>query len=388
MLGRKGQGGGGAAVLIAAIVGLILLYILFLPPEERAALLGENITGPNVTKGIGEDARTVLLEKPGTLFRSKQEEFEHRINSFNLFAKSEDRIIKSVESVYVESTRGNVKRKSMAVSTDPSKTSNLQMSFDVNAHKGRLIVKVNDDEVFNGEAKGQVVVKLDRLGDDNVIELMAEEVGFQFWSKNFYEIRDFKITGTVKLLENLESRQGFIVGGEEANNIERASLIYFVDCKPSDVGTLKVWLNDALLVSNVPDCGSPVKLEVDPVLVARGQNTLRFAADQGSFLVDQVFVKTRLKEPVEPVYFFEVNATQFSWVQNDTFDAILRMRFVDDGEEKRAELNINNRKTFMDAKRTANFTKNIDSFIVEGNNFIRLAPDTQLNIIELRIRLE
>ncbi len=388
MLGKKGQSAGGAAVLVAAIVGLILLYILFLPPDERAALLGENITSPNISKGVGEDARTLLLEKPGTLFTSRQEEFEHRINSFNLFAKSEDRIIKSVESIYVETTRGNIKRKSMAVSLDPSKTSNAQMSFDVKAHNGRLIVKVNDDEVFNGEAKDQIAVKLDKLNEDNVVEIMTEEVGFQFWQKNFYEIRDFKITATVKVLENLEARQGFIVGGEEANNIERASLIYFVDCKPSDSGTLKVYINDALLVSNVPDCGSPVKLEVDPALIVRGQNKLRFAADQGSFLVDQVFVKTRLKEPVEPVYFFEVNATQFSWVQNNTFDAILRMKFVNDNEDKRAELNINNRKTFMDTKRTANFTKNIDSFIVEGNNFIRIAPDTQLNIIELRIRLE
>ncbi|MBI2574470.1 hypothetical protein HYV82_01140 [Candidatus Woesearchaeota archaeon] len=387
MIGRKGQAGG-AAVLVAAIVGLMLLYILFLPPDERAALLGENTTGPNVSKGIGEDARTLLLEKPGTLFKSSQDEFEHHINSFNLFAKSEDRIIKSAESIYIESTRGNIKRKSMAVSIDPSKTSNLQMSFDAKAHNGRLIVKVNDDEVFNGEAKGQVVVKLDKLNEDNVIEMMTEEVGFQFWQKNFYEIRDFKITGTVKILENLESKQSFIIGGEEANNIERASLIYFVDCKPSDSGTLKVYLNDAQLISNVPDCGSPVKIEADPALIARGQNTLRFAADQGSFLVDQVFVKTRLKEPVEPVYFFEVNATQFSWVKNNTFDAILRMKFVDDKEEKRAELNINNLKTFMDTKRTANFTKNIDSFIVEGNNFIKIVPDTQLNIIELRIRLE
>src|SRR3989338_1984156 len=101
MLCRKGQAGG-AAVLVAAIVGLMLLYILFLPPDERAALLGENTTGPNVSKGIGDDARTLLLEKPGTLFKSNQEEFEHRINSFNLFAKSEDGIIKSVESIYIE----------------------------------------------------------------------------------------------------------------------------------------------------------------------------------------------------------------------------------------------------------------------------------------------
>lgn len=386
MFCKSGQGAGGAAVLIGAIAGLMLLYILFLPPDERSALIGEN-NSRGVQSGIGLGARTLLSESPGTVTASAQSEFDHRINSFNIFEKSEDSILKSFDSAYVESRRGSSKRKVFAFSADKSKTSNPQLSFDVKSGKGRLIVAVNGEEVFNGEAQGQVNLRIGSLEKDNVVEFAAEEVGFQFWRTNGYELSDIKVTATVELLENLESRQTFIIGKDEIENIDSAYMIYFVDCQPFDVGRLQVYLNDVLLSVGVPDCQSPVRLNMDPALLVRGSNNVRFIADKGSYLVDRISVKTKLREPVEPVYFFEVNATQYSWLVNKSFKAELRMKFVDDNEQKRAELNINNRRTFMDAKRTANFTKDITSFLVEGNNFIRVVPETTLHIADLRIEL-
>ncbi len=382
---KKGQSAGNAAILVASVVGLILLYILFLPPDERAELLGENET--KAVK-VSEPARTLLKENPGTLFKSKQDEFEHKVNSFNLYARNEEAVIKSLDSVYVEAKRGNSKARSVAFSVDPTRTSNPQLGFDARNHNGRLIIKLNDEEVFNGEAAGQMTIALESLQDDNVLQFSSEEVGFQFWRTNFYEIRDLKVSAVVSNPENLVSTQTFIVGGDEANNVERASVTYFVDCRIREAGVLKVSLNSVLLASSVPDCGSPAKIQVDPSIIARGTNSLRFASDEGTFLVDQVFVRTVLKEPVEPVYFFEVNKTQWRWLQNDTFDAVLRMQFIDDDEEKRAELNINNRKTFMDAEREANFSRNIDSFLVEGNNFIKITPEKTFNLVELTIKLE
>ncbi len=388
MLIKKGQSASGAAALIAAIAGLIILYIMFLPPGDRDDLLGLNASTQGTVKGVAEDARTLLKESPGTVFKSKQDEFEHRINSFNLFEKSEDRVLKSFQSLYVEAKRGSVKKKSFALSIDTEKTSNVQLIFTAGKHSGRLSVKVNDEDVYNGDASGTVIIRLDKLQADNVFEFSVDEVGFQFWKTNYYEIGDVKVTGTLKVLENLESKQVFIVSGEEAGNIDRANIIYFVECKPGNVGYLKVYLNDALISSVIPDCGSSAKFDIDPSLILKGSNSLRFSADKGTFLIDQISIRTKLTEPIEPVYFFEVNSTKFSWVSNNTFDAVLRMKFVDDGKDKRAELNINNRRTFMDAKKGTNFTKNIDSFIIEGSNFIRIVPETTLNIAEVSIRLE
>ncbi len=387
MHAKKGQSAGGAASLIAAILGLMLLYILFLPPEARDELLGNNAT-PGEVKGISEPSRILLLEKPGTVFRAKQDQFEHNLNAFNLYAKSEDRLIKSMGSVFVESKSGSTKKKTAAFSAEPGKTGNAQLSFQVKDHSGRLIVSLNDQEIFNGEASAAQLIVLDNLQADNVLEFSAPETGFAFWQRNFYELTDVKITATVSQTEGLEARQTFIIGSEEINGLESASLLYFVYCRVTEAGSLRVFVNDGLVHSGVPDCGSPVKLPIDAGLLNRGVNTVRFSADSGSYLMDQVQVKTKLRQPIEPIYFFEVNDTQYSWINNNTFDTFLRMGFVDDNEEKRAELTINNRKLSMDTRRTANFTRNIDQYIVRGNNFIKIAPETTLNVIELRIQLE
>ncbi len=385
---KKGQSAGGAAALIAAMVGLILLYILFLPPDDRAELLGENITSASAVRGIGEDSRTLLKESPGTLVKAKQDEFEHRINSFNLFEKSEDKVLKSFDSIYVESKSGSIKKRTFAMSMDASKTSDAQISFFVSNHNGRLILKVNDAEIYNSEASGQVVIRLDKLQEDNVFEFSTDEVGFQFWRTNFYDLKDIKITGTVKVLENLEAKQVFVVGDDEANNIDKASMIYLVDCRASNVGILRVYVNGVIVASGVPDCGSIARVDIDPSIIIRGSNNIRFVSERGNFLVDQILVRTKLKEPVDAVYFFEVNSTKYSWIANNTFRAVLKMAFVDDGEEKFGQLNINNRLTSFDSSRSANLTKDITPFIVEGNNFIKIIPQRTLHIIGLQVRLE
>ncbi len=386
---KRGQSAGGAAALVAAIAGLILLYILFLPPEDRAELLGQNITTPGTINGVEENHRLLLKEAPGTVIASKYDEFEHKLNSFNLYEKNEDRVFKAFQSIYVESKRGEIKKKSFALAIDPEKTSNLQLSFSVNGHSGRLIIKVNDEEVLHGEVSGQTVVRLDRLQAENVIEFSTEDIGFQFWRTNYYELSDIKISGTLKSIENLDFRQTFVVGSEEAGNIEKAQMSYFVECKVGDVGSLKVSLNEVLVGSGVPDCGMPVKFDIEPSAIIRGKNTVDFSSERGTYLVDQIKLKTYLKEPVEPVYYFEVNSTKYSWIVNNTFDVVLKMDFVDDGSEKRGELNINNRKTFMSVKaRETNFSKDITPFIIQGNNFIKITPSDTLNIVQMLIVLE
>ncbi|MBI2134079.1 hypothetical protein HYU11_05345 [Candidatus Woesearchaeota archaeon] len=388
MYQTKGQSAGGASALIATIVGLILLYIMFLPPEDRAVLLDQNLTSPGVIKGVGEDSRVLLREFPGTLIKARQEDFEHKINSFNLYEKSEDTVIKSIPNIYVESKRGNERKKTMPLSVNPVATSNVQLSFSAVQHEGRLIIKVNDDEVYNNKPSSQVVIRLDKLQNENVIEFMSEPIDFQFWKKNYHELSDVKVTGTVKNTENLDSRQTFVVSGEEAGNIETAKFSYFVDCKVNDAGLLSVYINENIISSNVPDCGSFVRFDLDPSVIIRGSNSIRFSATKGTFLIDQLSIKTNLIDPIEPIYFFDVNSTKYSWIANDKFDAVLRMKFVDDKQEKVAELNINNRRTFMDAKRASNFSKDISQFIVEGNNFIKIIPEKTLNLVQVTISLE
>ena len=68
-------------------------------------------------------------------------------------------------------------------------------------------------------------------------------------------------------------------------------------------------------------------------------------------------------------------------------DAILNIEFVDDKENKRADLNINDRLSTIDQNERI-FSKNINDFIKKGNNFIELRPRTRLDVVELSVKLE
>ncbi|MBN2454304.1 hypothetical protein JXB11_02035 [Candidatus Woesearchaeota archaeon] len=383
---KKAQSGASAGVLVLVIGIAIILYILFLPPEERADLLDEN--GDDDETGTVEDNREVVLdETPGLILKTKQTKFEHKIPSFNLFTRTEDTVLKKAESVYISSSKGEQQTKAVPLIID-ERTTNVQLSLNVEDHKGRLIILLNGEEIFNGEVRSIFApITLEGLQEENVIEFKVESVGWMFWTKNFYEISNIQITGTVESYSNRESRNTFLIGEGEKENIKEAYLLYFVDCKVSEVERLSIYINDRLISSKVPDCGSPVKTFIDPDDLMEGKNELRFFAEKGSYLLDQIFVKTELKEPIYPIYFFEVNETQYTLVKNRTLDAELTIKFVDDDERKAATLNINNLRTSLDTKEDE-FNKSINTYIVEDSNFIRIEPETNLPISSLKIELK
>jgi hypothetical protein len=63
------------------------------------------------------------------------------------------------------------------------------------------------------------------------------------------------------------------------------------------------------------------------------------------------------------------------------------MKFIDDKEVKRAELNINGHKTMLDTTEDE-YTKNIDAWLEKGNNYLRIKPKRTLQIVEVRIELK
>ncbi len=383
---KKGQGGSSAAILVMVIAAFIILYILFLPPEDRADLLDED-TDSDDDEDVEDDEEVVLDESPGTIFKETDREFQHKLPSVNLFKSKEDKVLKELQSVFVETSRSEQTTKTMALITDPS-TENAQLSLTVNDHKGRLIIMLNDDELFNGEVTDVFApINLGILQEENVLEFRASPVGpLNFFSSNFYDLRNVKITGTVENADNSDAENNFLVSREEAGNIEEAHLIYFVECTIRDVGRLRITLNEVLLSSSVPDCGSPVRLNVDPDDIVEGRNTVRFSAESGKYLIDQVSVNTELEKPIFPIYFFDVNETQFDRIENGSMKAELRIHMVDDDERKAANLNINNRRTSFD-QRDFNYTKDITRFIEDGNNFVRIEPRTTLHIVDLEVEL-
>ena len=83
---------------------------------------------------------------------------------------------------------------------------------------------------------------------------------------------------------------------------------------------------------------------------------------------------------------FEIGSGTFSKIRNGDEDAVLTIKFVDDKSQKRARLNINGHIESVQTDK-AMFSKNINSKLSEGNNFVRLEPLEDLEVAELKIEI-
>jgi len=386
-MSSKAQSGAPAASLVIVIAAFVLLFVLLLPSEDRDALL-EDKDRDRVLAGEDLDGATLLDENPGTVTKLREREFEHNLPSFNLFIEKEDVILKKVDSVFIESKGTALKSVPLFV-RDP--VENAKLTFSVSGHEGLLTVSLNGGEIFRGDVDGNIEpLTIGGLQEENVIDFMVDSPSaWQFWKNNFYDLRGVQISGTVERLENREAVQTFFVSDEEADpeNIESAFIIYLVDCRISEVGRLDVVLNGNLLSSKVPDCGSLEKTFIDPNDFVEGKNELLFSAAKGRYLIDQVFVKTKLEKPIFPVYFFDLNRTQFRNIDNGTINATVSLRFIDNDERKTAVLELNQHRIFIDT-RGDSFAKNVDPFVVEGSNSLRIVPEKTLQVLELKVELD
>jgi hypothetical protein len=383
---KKGQSGSSAALFVLLMGIAIILYILFLPPDVRNDLLNEGTTNASTTT-ISSNRGVLLDVSPGTLLESKTLKFDHNLPSFNLFTTTEDAILKQIQSVYISTSKGAQLSRSIPLVIKETAT-NVKLSLNVISHSGVLTIRLNGDEVYSGEATDLFTpIPLENLQDENTLAFEVQPVGWMFWKKNFYQFSDIKITGTVEKYSSREATTTFLIANEEKTNLKVAYLIYLADCKVGQTERLSIYLNDRLISSKAPDCGSPDKIMIDPDDLMNGKNELRFYAEKGTYLIDQVVVKTELNEPIYPVYFFEVNESRYNLIQNGTLDAVVTLKFINDRQRKAGVLNINNLKIFVDTT-SDRYNKTISDFIVEDENFIKIEPQTNLPVSNLKVELK
>ncbi|MBN1385973.1 hypothetical protein JW968_03270 [Candidatus Woesearchaeota archaeon] len=392
---KKGQGtGASAATFVALLAALILLYVLFLPPSEREALLGENYTGYGGDDGGNDTAeRTILLENPGKIEGSGEEEIIHNIASLSLLAVTETNLIKKVNNIYVKN--GWFDKQDARVSftfEDLPNTDNTMMGFTIGEKAiGRLSVYLNGEKVYDDETTSPAPVLLDKknLAETNELVLSVSTVGWKFWKTNEYIIKDLSITADVQDISRQTSRNTFIVTSTEKDNLEKATLKFIPECEAGDVGKLNIYINNHNLYSSVPDCGLLIPLEFSPGFLSTGENELVFRTTRGNYVIDRIQVKTELKDISFPVYYFSLTSDEYNDVANNEFDINLSMDFVDDIEYKQATIVVNGYETHVD-QRDRKYWKLIDEFIKKDNNAIEIIPkkNSKLEIIELRVRLQ
>jgi len=383
-------GGTNAATFIAILGGLILLYILFLPPGEREALLADTDTdvGGDPSPGI---ERVLLEETPGKLDSIGFTEFQHRIASFTIFSVQEPKELISFQLLQIKNNWFSKEPKAFSFTVeDVSLTTKLLLSFSVPEHEGDLSILFNGEEVFFGEILTENIepISLPKklIAEENEITFEVSNTGWSFWRSNFYILENVKVIADIKDISRQSSQSTFVLTENENNNVERTTLRFFPECNPIRAGLLKVYVNNNLIFSGVPDCGILNRYEFAPEHVKEGENTLIMVTEEGSYLIDQINVVTKLEKPDYPTYYFVIDPIVFDAVRSRSVLANLDIEFVDDGEIHRALLTINGFKT---EARTdgAFYSRIINDFLITGNNYIQVTPETDINIARMRVVL-
>jgi len=387
---RAQVSGTSAAVLVAIITVLIIIYILFLPPKERAELLGENIS---TIDGISISGNATLLSvSPGRLDYLPQKEVEHTLPTVNLFTTTKAEVLESRQSLYVKNAWFDKSFANMTFSvSDLPNTKNVMLVFNVKKYSGRLLLKLNGYDIVDNEYTTPNIEPIQLperlLKDVNTIEVSVSGVGWRFWRTNEYILEDIKIAADITDISTREATIPFQVSSTEKNNLDRVYVKFFADCEVKEVGPLNIYLNTNRIFSSVPDCGIARSLEVSPYLLLSGDNTLIFKTEKGSYLIDNIIVKSQLKAMTYPTYYFEANESVYDNVVDGKIDVVLYFEFVDDIEKKKAELWINNHQRGFDTT-AREYTMNINTLIKEGNNVIEIKPKAILDIVNMKVYVQ
>jgi len=389
-LKKKGQEvpvGSSAAVVIGAITVLIIFYIVFLPPAERAVLLGtESLSGDGTTG----TSFTIYEKAIGKVDYSGARYYDHTIPNLFLSETTDTKSLKEFSAFLTQNGWFVKNQKELEFSlTNLQNTDFVRLSFDAEKHEGILRVTLNNKIIYENEITTFTVapIELERnlLRADNKLKFEVSGVGLRFWKKNEYSFTNVKILADITDRTKQEGQNLVIIRKEEKDNIESSYLQFDAICQQSAVGPLEVYFNNREVYNAVPDCNTLNRIDVNPEDISEGMNTLRFRTTEGNYRLETMKLRVYQKEGRAIVDYFTIEEEDWEDIKNaETF---IRIRFVDDGEDKTAQLNINGRFKYIDQKEPEYEVK-ITRFLEQGNNYIRIEPKTSFEIVDVKIYTE
>ncbi len=272
---------------------------------------------------------------------------------------------------------------------DPENTDNVMLSFTAKKRQGSLTIKLNGVNIFESELATENIepVKLNKrlLGKTNTLDFEVSSAGAKFWTTNEYSLDNVKIAGDLTDTSKQESNNIFTISETEYSNMDRANLKFIPYCgNVNDIGPLDILINSRKLFSAVPICDSSYSQSIPKSALNEGENTIIFKTSKGSYSVEQIRLSLVFKEPTIKTYYFEINQSLFNEIRTGNADILLTVKFIDNGKQKRAKLDINGKIETIETSK-AIFSKNINIKIVEGNNYLRLEPFEDLEVVEIKI---
>lgn len=398
MFGTKGQGSG-AATLVAIITLLIVLYILFIPPESREELLGLNSSSTSTSSSSSTSSyvhynKTLSLScegVPGRVDYLSQKEIEHNIAVTTVMTKTSASIIKDVGAIYVKDALFSSKEENVSFGiNDVGNTKNILLSFVVKKAGGRLIISLNDNEIFNSEVVGEnvepIVLPREFLMGKNVLVFKTSNPGLVFWRTNEFVLEGVKVTADITDVDARESNNVFLVGSSEKNNLDKSSIRFIVDkCGSEDSGRLYVTLNGFDIFKGIPDLNTPLKFEFDGGRLFSGENTLGFRVDSGCYLLDRIVLTSTLKEAFQPFCSFDLSDSEYNDITAGRENVNLSIKFGISTDSQGVQI-INEGSVLVNNNARSFYTRGlsqgwiINSYVERGSNTIKIVPKNKMDI--------
>ncbi|MFT4343152.1 MAG: hypothetical protein ACMXYE_00220 [Candidatus Woesearchaeota archaeon] len=324
---KKGQAvtGASATNLIIAITVLIIIYILFLPPQERAALLGDQtttVTTPSQPYGLDQSYRipggreTVFSEVPGSIDYSALNELRIPLNAFMLSTRTDAQTLEEFNPFYIKNGIGDRITKNLTFTIDNlQNVNNVMLSFTNRRHEGILTIRLNGHIIYEFNIESSQIepirIRKDLLQERNDLEFSVSGVGWQFWKTNEYSFENVKLIADVTDTTGQMSMNTFSITQEQGMNVDRARLKFNPECRTGEVGTLDIRINDRLVFSAIPDCGSLNFIDIPHNYILIGRNRIDFTTMRGSYLIDLITVEIDFLDNKIPVYYFDMDRKFF-----------------------------------------------------------------------------
>lgn len=392
-LKKRGQAAAaGAAILLAIIAALLIMFIILIPPQERAELLGE--TGGSSDNDFDDSIidRSLLRESPGRIDYLGQTEIEHPLPVVNVFTETESRIIAEKNLAYAKKGVFTEEESEFRFSVhDLQNTKNILLGFTVDEAVGRLIVKLNDEVLYNGAVvPGEgtpLPIPMNLLKQDNVVVFAAASPGIAFWRTHEVSLKNIKVVADVTDVDAQFSKNVFLVTETEKQNLERVTLRFQPACKFGSAGKLSIRINGNEIYDALPDCDLKiVPIEFSPEIVNQGENEIVFRTDKGTYVLSHVNIGSELREVDFPTFYFDISFEEYEKIRNGDVRLRLSIDFVDVVTRKRGDIVFNGIASRFDTKEVT-YSIDISEDVVKGNNAVKIKPRKTLEIRELKVDL-
>ncbi len=389
-----------AAGFILMMVLFFVIYVIFLPIGEKEKLVDDTYSGsdygsgyPGVDEGPRYDSgvgfKALLSTSPGRVYPYLNDLVQQPLTAVRLFADPVDNIMTLANSIYVSKGFFNDKDQTLTFNLDNLNVEEASLYFFVVGSKGRLKIKLNGAEIFNGDiTNNDLPIKLPTPFLRKFNRLSFEAVSLGWFSSSKYELKDIKLV--LKQVDaNVFEKRTFVLTDSEFKNLDGLTLFYFTNCQRiQESGTMRIYLNNKLVDQRLVVCeAGPIGQDIDLSNAVKGVNTLQFEIDRGSYVLEQMYIEKRISQRSFPLFNFYLQPDEFIDVDDLSRSVFIRMKFLNDGYRKSAALLVNGITFYVDTY-SDTFSYDISDYVVEGENFIKIIPRTEFDILNLEVDLE